>query len=121
MTSRTLRLLALVATLAALQTPLSPGSAQGQTSDACATAFGICRVPLRPIGSYCECYGDPGRIVPPPQPIAPPAPPPPPNAPITDACGTPYGVCRVLPGPVGSPCNCFGDPGHRILPPPSRF
>ncbi len=90
--------------------------AQGLDSDACETAFGICRVAPRPLGSYCDCYGDPGIIVP--------RPPPPQrevfpwDAPLEEppsiVCETLYGVCRVPVGPVGSYCNCFGDPGLRV-------
>lgn len=62
--------------------------------------YGVCYGRYAPVGSYCQCGPDPGRILPPPR--------------WSDACGTNRGVCRTSPGPVGSPCGCFGDPGRRL-------
>ena len=115
-------LLILGLSAAGLTAATPEAAAQSQYSDACETAFGICRVPPRVLGTYCECYGDRGVIVPPPPP---PAEPDPwevrPDVPVSDACATPYGICRVPPGPLGSYCSCFGDSGERVPPPPPRF
>ncbi len=103
-----------------------PARAQGgEISDACQTLYGICRVPPRYVGTYCECYGDIGEIVRPPPPPRRPAAPAPwearPDLPATNACETDYGICRVPFGPVDSYCECYGDPGMRVPPPPPRF
>ena len=78
---------------------VSASDAQVPVSNACATQFGVCYVGYAPVGTYCRCGGDPGRIV---------------LQRWSDACGTHRGVCRVPPGPVGTPCGCYGDPGRRL-------
>jgi hypothetical protein len=109
--------------LLALTIAAIPFSAHSQTN-ACQTFRGVCFLPVvGPVGAPCQCfpaYGppDPGRLIflggPPPVQG------PPPNigdtgrAPISNACGTRFGVCQTMPAPIGSGCFCGRDPGQII-------
>lgn len=39
---------------------------QSMASPICRTFRGVCQIPgVAPVGTHCNCYGDPGQIVPP--------------------------------------------------------
>ena len=96
---------------------VSGSEAQGPPlSDACQTAFGVCRAPVAPVGAPCTCFGprgpDPGRM------LFIPSSPSQQQQTFSTACATPFGVCQTSPAPIGAPCRCFGprgpDPGRVI-------
>jgi hypothetical protein len=42
------------------------GGGQSMASPVCRTFRGVCQIPgVAPVGTQCNCYGDPGQIVPP--------------------------------------------------------
>jgi hypothetical protein len=111
---------AIAVLLAAVLLPVA-GHAQVPLTNACQTQFGVCLAPVAPVGTPCSCipaYGPPhpGRMIftsPPGGPAQ--APMNPAGPPISNACGTQFGVCPVMPAPVGSPCGCGPHPGQVII------
>jgi hypothetical protein len=88
---------------------LASGDAAAQFGNLCQTAAGACLANPSPLGSSCLCHTQSGimhgTILGGAQGMASPL------------CRTSRSVCQI-PGvaPVGTPCNCYGDPGA-IVPP----
>ena len=113
------RLLAILVGAAALA---AVAYADAPFTNACQTPFGVCFVGPAPVGAPCTCVPAPGVYHPgrmtfleaPSRPATAHRPPPPNFHPISNACGTRFGVCQVMPAPVGSGCGCGRDPGQII-------
>jgi hypothetical protein len=75
--------------------------AQVPMTNYCGTARGICVITgYGPAGYPCNCLGDPGQLVIPPN--------------MSTVCGTQFGMCPVLPMYRGSVCTCGGPVGRVI-------
>jgi hypothetical protein len=93
----------------------------GPLTNACQTNYGVCFVGVAPAGAPCGCNPapnvfHPGRMIflapPPSYPVQAP---PQQQQPVSNACGTRFGVCQTMPARLGSPCGCGIEPGRVIF------